>query len=156
MAKVFNGQLAAGNAKFAIVAGRFNHFVVDALVGGAQDAIVRMGGNSDNISIYWAPGAFEIPQLARKVLAAGNVDALISVGAVIRGATPHFEQVANTVTKGMADIASGTLVPVAFGVLTVDTIEQAIERSGTKAGNKGFEAAMAAIEMLDLFRQLDA
>jgi 6,7-dimethyl-8-ribityllumazine synthase len=155
MAKVFNGQLAAGNAKYAIIAGRFNHFIVDALVGGAQDAIARMGGSPDNVSVYWAPGAFEIPQLSRKVLAAGKVDALISVGAVIRGATPHFEQVANTVTKGMADIASSTSVPVVFGVLTVDTIEQAIERAGTKAGNKGFEAAMAAIEMLDLFRQID-
>lgn len=155
MAKVFNGQLAAGDAKFAIIAGRFNHFIVDALVSGAQDAVARMGGSTDNVSVYWAPGAFEIPQLARKVLAAGKVDALISVGAVIRGATPHFEQVANTVTKGMADIASTTDVPVVFGVLTVDTIEQAIERAGTKAGNKGFEAAMAAIEMLDLFRQID-
>lgn len=156
MPKTYNGQLSAGDAKFAIVAGRFNHFIVDSLVGGAQDAVARMGGSADNVSVYWAPGAFEIPQVARKVLAAGKVDALISVGAVIRGATPHFEQVANTVTRGMADIASDASVPVVFGVLTVDTIEQAIERAGTKAGNKGFEAAMAAIEMLDLFRQIEA
>ena len=154
MTKVYNGQLSAGDAKFAIVAGRFNHFIVDALVSGAQDAVCRTGGSADNISVYWAPGAFEIPQLTRQVLANAKVDALISVGAVIRGSTPHFEHVANTVTKGLADIASTSDVPVAFGVLTVDTIEQAIERAGTKAGNKGFEAAMAAIEMLDLFRQL--
>ena len=155
MAKVFNGQLSAKDGKFAIVAGRFNHFVVDSLVGGAQDAVVRMGGSADNISIYWAPGAFEIPQLARKVLATGKFDAVIALGAVIRGATPHFDYVASTVARGMADIACDSDTPVAFGVLTTDTIEQAIERSGTKAGNKGFEAAMAAIEMLDLFRQID-
>lgn len=156
MAKVYNGQLAAGDAKFAIVAGRFNHFVVDALVGGAQDAIARMGGSDDKVSVYWAPGAFEIPQLTRRVVAAGKVDAVVAVGAVIRGATPHFDYVASTVARGLADIASESPMPVAFGVLTVDTIEQAIERSGTKAGNKGFEAAMAAIEMLDLFRQIEA
>ena len=155
MANEYSGQLSAGDAKFAIVAGRFNHFVVDALLAGAQDAIVRMGGSSDNISIYWAPGAFEIPQLTRKVIAKTKVDAVITLGAVIRGSTPHFEYVANAVAKGVADIADG-VIPVSFGVLTVDTIEQAIERSGTKAGNKGFEAAMVAIEMLDLFRQLDS
>jgi 6,7-dimethyl-8-ribityllumazine synthase len=155
MAKIYNGQLAAGNATFAIVAGRFNHFVVDALVGGAQDAIARMGGNPDNVSVYWAPGAFEIPQVTRKVLHAGKVDAVIAVGAVIRGSTPHFDYVASAVARGLADIAATSLVPVAFGVLTTDTIEQAIERSGTKAGNKGFESAMAAIEMIDLFRRID-
>ncbi len=153
MSKVYSGQLSAGNAKFAIIAGRFNHFVVDALLSGAQDAILRMGGSDENISVYWAPGAFEIPQLTRRVIAAGNVDAVITLGAVIRGSTPHFEYVANAVAKGVADIADG-IIPVSFGVLTVDTIEQAIERSGTKAGNKGFEAAMVAIEMLDLFRQI--
>lgn len=156
MTKVYNGNFSAQNAHFAIVAGRFNHFIVDSLVSGAQDAIVRMGGNADAISVYWAPGAFEIPQLSHKVLESGKVDALISIGAVIRGSTPHFEYVANTVTKGMADIATSSKVPVAFGVLTVDTIEQAIERAGTKAGNKGFEAAMAVIEMLDLFRQIES
>jgi len=155
MANVFNGQLSAKNGKFAIVAGRFNHFVVDSLVGGAQDAIARMGGSVEDVSVYWAPGAFEIPQLSRKVLSTGRFDAVIALGAVIRGATPHFDYVASTVTRGMADIACDSNVPVAFGVLTTDTIEQAIERSGTKAGNKGFEAAMAAIEMLDLFRQID-
>ncbi len=155
MTKVYNGQLTAGNAKFAIVAGRFNHFIVDSLVGGAQDAICRMGGSSDNISVYWAPGAFEIPQLASKVVSAGKVQALITVGAVIRGSTPHFEYVSSAVARGVADIAATSKMPVAFGVLTTDTIEQAIERAGTKAGNKGFEAAMAAIEMLDLFRQID-
>lgn len=154
MAKEISGQLSAGDAKFAIIAGRFNHFVVDALIKGAEDAILRMGGSSENISIYWAPGAFEIPQLTRKVLKSTQVDAVITLGAVIRGSTPHFEYVANAVAKGVGDIADGT-VPVSFGVLTVDTIEQAIERSGTKAGNKGFEAAMVAIEMLDLFRQLE-
>ncbi len=154
MSNVINGQLSAKGGKFAIVAGRFNHFIVDALVGGAQDAIVRLGGSADDVRVYWAPGAFEIPQVTRKVLSAGNVDAVIALGAVIRGATPHFEYVANAVARGMADIASNPDIPVAFGVLTTDTIEQAIERSGTKAGNKGFEAAMAAIEMVDLFRQI--
>lgn len=155
MTQIYNGQLSAVGGKFAIVAGRFNHFIVDSLVGGAQDAIVRMGGKSDDISVYWAPGAFEIPQLCRKVLSANKVDAIISIGAVIRGSTPHFEYVSNSVTKGMADLASQALIPVSFGVLTVDTIEQAIERAGTKSGNKGFEAAMSAIEMYDLFQQLD-
>lgn len=156
MSKVYSGQLTSANAKFAIVAGRFNHFVVDALVDGARDAIERTGGSPDAISTYWAPGAFEIPQVARKVLQMGKVDAIVAVGAVIRGATPHFDYVATAVARGIADLASSSDVPVAFGVLTTDTIEQAIERSGTKSGNKGFESAMAAIEMLNLFRALDA
>lgn len=155
MAKVYNGQLSTGDTTFAIVAGRFNHFIVDALVGGAEDAVVRMGGSTDNISVYWAPGAFEIPQLTRRVLDTGRFDAVIALGAVIRGSTPHFEYVAGTVAKGLANLAVESKIPLAFGVLTVDTIEQAIERAGTKAGNKGFEAAMAAIEMVDLFRQIE-
>jgi len=114
-----------------------------------------MGGSADAIEVYWAPGAFEIPQLTRKVLKHGKADAVIGLGAVIRGATPHFDYVATTVARGLADLAASSDVPVAFGVLTTDTIEQAIERAGTKSGNKGFDAAMAAIEMLDLFRQIE-
>jgi 6,7-dimethyl-8-ribityllumazine synthase len=155
MAKSISGHLQAGNARFAIVAGRFNHFIVDSLVAGAEDAIVRSGGSADAVEVYWAPGAFEIPQLTRRVIAAGKADAVIALGAVIRGSTPHFDYVAGAVARGLAGIATDSAVPVAFGVLTTDTIEQAIERAGTKAGNKGFEAAMAAIEMLDLFRRID-
>ena len=154
MTKVIEGQLSAADTKFGIVAGRFNGFVVSALVDGAQDAIRRMGGSEASVSVYWAPGAFEIPQVLGRVLSAGNVDAVICLGAVIRGATPHFEHVAGAVTRGVSTLARGSDIPVAFGVLTCDTIEQAIERAGSKAGNKGFDAAMAAIEMLSVFRQI--
>lgn len=154
MAKTIQGQLSAKDASFAIVAGRFNHFVVDALVAGARDAIVRMGGTEDRISVYWAPGAFEIPQVVGRILERGGVDAVIALGAVIRGSTPHFDHVAGNVSRGLGSLALTSAIPVSFGVLTCDTIEQAIERSGTKAGNKGFEAATAALEMISLLRQI--
>ena len=152
--RVVEGQLSAAGLRVAIVAGRFNAFVVDRLVEGAIDALRRSGADEQAITIYRAPGSFEIPQVARRVLEKGGIDCLICVGAVIRGGTPHFEYVAGAVATGLADLARTSKVPVAFGVLTTDTVEQAIERAGTKAGNKGFDAALAAIEMVSLYRQL--
>lgn len=155
MTKTYEGTLVASGLKIAIVASRFNSTIVDSLIAGAVDAVKRSGGDESAISIYRAPGSFEIPQVLRKVLAKGGCDAVVCLGAVIRGATPHFEYVAGAVARGVSQIASESSVPVTFGVLTTDTIEQAIERSGTKAGNKGFDAAMAAIEMANLLRSMD-
>ena len=149
-----SGKLSAAGKRFAIVAGRFNEYIVKSLVNGAIDAICRSGGADGDIRVVWVPGAFEIPQAARRLATAKSVDAVICLGAVIRGATPHFDHVAGAVSRGVADVAARADVPVVFGVLTCDTIEQAIERAGTKAGNKGYEAATAAIEMADLFAQL--
>ena len=154
--RVFEGQLGATGLRVALVAGRFNSFIVDRLIEGAVDALRRSGVADDDITLYRAPGGFEIPQLLRQVLARGGVDAVVCLGAVIRGGTPHFEHVAGAVSGGVADLARGADVPVTFGVLTVDTVEQAIERAGTKAGNKGFDAALAAVEMVSLFRQMKA
>ena len=154
MAKVYEGQFSSAGLKVAIVAGRFNNFIVDRLVEGAVDAVVRTGGSDDDISIYRCPGAFELPQVARKVVERGGIDAMICVGAVIRGSTPHFEHVANSVTRGISVLAGIAEVPVTFGILTTDTIEQAIERAGTKAGNMGFKAALGAIEMANLYGKL--
>lgn len=156
MAQVFEGQLSAAGARFGIVAGRFNGFIVEQLVAGARDAIRRTGGDDESTRLYWAPGAFEIPQVLARVVAAGGVDGIVCVGAVIRGSTPHFDYVAGAAARGVASIAERTSIPVGFGVLTCDTIEQAIERAGTKAGNKGFEAAMATVEMVDLFKRVGA
>lgn len=156
MARTIEGHLTAQGATFGIVAGRFNDFIVRPLVEGALDAIRRSGGDDGAARVYWAPGAFEIPQVARRVVEAGGVDAVICLGAVIRGATPHFDHVAGAAARGVSALAERASIPVTFGVLTCDTIEQAIERAGTKAGNKGFEAAMAAIEMVDLFRRISA
>ena len=154
--RVFEGQLGATGLRVPLVAGRFNSFIVDRLIEGAVDALRRSGVADDDITLYRAPGGFEIPQLLRQVLARGGVDAVVCLGAVIRGGTPHFEHVAGAVSGGVADLARGADVPVTFGVLTVDTVEQAIERAGTKAGNKGFDAALAAVEMVSLFRQMKA
>ena len=154
MAKVYEGQLSSAGLKVAIVAGRFNNFIVDRLVEGAVDAIVRTGGRDEDISVYRCPGSFELPQVARKVVENGDFNAVVCVGAVIRGATPHFEHVANSVARGLSVLAGSSDIPVTFGILTTDTIEQAIERAGTKAGNKGFDAAMAAIEMAGLFKTI--
>ena len=156
MSTVHEGRLDATGLRVAIVCGRFNHFVVEPLVKGAIDAIVRTGGSDDAISVFWCPGSFEIPQALRRVVATGGFDAVVCIGAVIRGATPHFDYVAGEVTKGVAQVAASADIPITFGVITTDTIEQAIERAGTKAGNKGFDAAMAAIEMASLFRAIDA
>jgi 6,7-dimethyl-8-ribityllumazine synthase len=152
--KIIEGQLGAGGFRVALVAGRFNAFIVDRLIEGAVDALRRSGVADDDITLYRAPGGFEIPQVARRVLERGGIDALVCLGAVIRGGTPHFEHVAGVVSSGVADLARTAKVPVTFGVLTTDTVEQAIERAGTKAGNKGFDAALAAIEMVSLYRQM--
>jgi 6,7-dimethyl-8-ribityllumazine synthase len=147
-------MLSAKGLKFGIVAARFNAFIVERLVDGAVDAIVRTGGSADDVTVVRCPGAFEIPQVARKLAESGNVDAVICLGCVIRGATPHFDYVAGEAAKGVGQLASTARMPVVFGILTTETIEQAIERAGTKAGNKGFDAAMAAIEMASLYNQL--
>jgi 6,7-dimethyl-8-ribityllumazine synthase len=155
MPKSVEGKLSSGGLKIAVIAARFNGFIVDQLVAGAVDAVVRTGGREQDVTVFRAPGAFEVPQVLRRVLARGGFDAVVCLGAVIRGATPHFEHVAGAVSTGVARLAAEADVPVAFGVLTTDTIEQAIERAGTKAGNKGFEAAMAAIEMANLYRAIE-
>jgi 6,7-dimethyl-8-ribityllumazine synthase len=156
MAKEIHGQLSSRGVKLALIAGRFNGLIVESLVKGALDAVVRTGGREEDVTVYWVPGSFEIPQLLRAVVAKGGVDAVVCLGAVIRGATPHFEHVASAVSSGVAQVAAGAGIPITFGVLTTDTIEQAIERAGTKAGNKGFDAAMAAIEMVSLFRIVES
>ncbi len=147
------GKLIAEGLKFGIVAGRFNEFIGGKLLGGALDAINRHGASEDDVDVAWVPGAFEIPLVAKKMVKSGKYDAVICLGAVIKGSTPHFEYVSSEVTKGVASVSLDTEVPVIFGVLTTDSIEQAIERAGTKAGNKGFEAAVSAIEMANLLKQ---
>ncbi len=148
------GTLSAAGLRFAIVASRFNALIVEPLVAGATDAIVRSGGDADAITIVRCPGAWELPQVVRRVLARGRVDAIIALGAVIRGATPHFDFVAGEAARGIAAAAATSDIPISFGVLTTDSIEQALERAGCKAGNKGFDAAMTAIELATLFRAL--
>ena len=155
MPKVIEGNLTAAGLRFAVVAARFNGLIVEPLVAGALDAIARTGGDPDQVTIYRVPGAWELPQVVRRVATGGGVDAVIALGAVIRGATPHFDYVAAEAAKGIAGAAAAAPVPVSFGVLTTDTIEQALERAGTKAGNKGFDAAMAAIEMANLYRTIE-
>lgn len=149
------GHLTAAGGRFALLVARFNHFIVDQLEAGAIDTLVRHGAKPQEIQIYRAPGAWELPVLAQRVAQRGGVDAIIALGAVIRGSTPHFDYVAGECVKGLAQVGLQFALPVSFGVLTVDTIEQAIERAGTKAGNKGGEAALSAIEMFDLFRRMD-
>jgi len=147
-------QVQAGK-KIAIINGRFNHIITDRLVEGAEDAYVRHGGNTDDIDLILVPGAFEIPLALEKALASGKYEAVCCLGAVIRGATPHFDYISAEATKGVASVALKYGKPVAFGVLTVDTIEQAIERAGSKAGNKGAEAMVTIIEMLNLYSNMD-
>ncbi|HET9989455.1 MAG TPA: 6,7-dimethyl-8-ribityllumazine synthase [Kofleriaceae bacterium] len=154
MPTTIEGTLSAAGLRFAIVAARFNGLIVEPLIAGAIDAIVRTGGRDADITVVRCPGAWELPQVVRQVLGRGNVDAVIALGAVIRGATPHFDYVAGEAAKGLASAAADSDVAVSFGVLTTDTIEQALERAGTKAGNKGFDAAMTAIELATLFKQL--
>lgn len=148
------GSLVAGQYKFGIIAGRFNEFITDSLLKGAEDILVRHGIDSDDIDCVWVPGAFEIPTAAKVMLETGKYDAIVTLGAVIRGATPHFDIVAGECASGVSRLATEYGVPVIFGVLTVDTIEQAIERAGTKAGNKGAEAALTALEMINLLGEL--
>lgn len=148
------GQLQVRGARFALLVARFNSFVVESLLAGAVDCLKRHGAEAQDLEIVRVPGAFEMPLVAKRLAASKKYDAIIALGAVIRGGTPHFEYVAGECTKGLASVGMEYDIPVAFGVLTVDSIEQAIERSGTKAGNKGVEAAMSAIEMVDLLKRL--
>jgi len=148
---ILEGQLSAQGGKFCIVSSRFNSFIVEQLEAGAIDALLRHGAEKSAITLVKAPGAFELPMVVQRMAAAKKFDAVIALGAIIRGGTPHFEYVANECVKGIAQAAMQYGIPVGFGVLTVDSIEQAIERAGTKAGNKGAEAALAAIEMVSLF-----
>ena len=152
--KVIEGKIDASGLKVAIVVSRFNEFLTSKLLGGAVDCLKRSSASEDDISVVWVPGAFEIPATAKVIAESGKFNAVICLGAVIRGATPHFDFVASEVSKGVAEIGLAAKIPVIYGVLTTDTIEQAIERAGTKSGNKGFDAALSAIEMCNLFRQL--
>jgi 6,7-dimethyl-8-ribityllumazine synthase len=154
VAKVYEGKLIGQGLRFGIVVSRFNEFITGKLLSGAQDALNRHGVSEDAVEIAWVPGAFEIPLVADRMAASGRYDAVIALGAVIRGATAHFDYVAGEVAKGVSSAALKNGVPVIFGVITVDTIEQAIERAGTKSGNKGWEAAVTAIEMANLLREL--
>lgn len=148
--------VAPEGARFAIVVGRFNHFITDRLLEGAQDALIRHGVPEDAIEVAFTPGSYEVPFAVRRFAASGKVDAVIALAAVIRGSTPHFDYVSGEVASGCSAAMHATGVPVAFGVLTTDTIEQAVERAGTKAGNKGGEAALAALEMVNLARAMEA
>lgn len=152
--RMIEGQYTNDDGRYAIIAGRFNQFVVDSLVEGAVDSLVRHGVDEDNITVVRVPGAFEIPLIAQAIAEKGEVDAIIALGAVIRGSTSHFDYVAGESAGGLNKVQMDTGVPCSFGVLTVDTIEQAIERAGTKAGNKGAEAALVAIEMVSVLRQV--
>ena len=155
MPKIVEAKLLASGKKFALVASRFNDFITDRLGGGAVDALIRCGANDGDIDLVKVPGAFEIPLIAKKMAQKKRYDAIVCLGAVIRGATPHFDYVSAEVSKGIAMVGIDENVPVIFGILTTDTIEQAIERAGTKAGNKGYSAAMAAVEMANLIEVVD-
>ena len=152
--KLYEGKVVSEDIKIGIVAARFNEFIVSKLVSGAKDALVRHGVADEDIALAWVPGAFEIPLAAKRMAESGKYDAVITLGAVIRGATSHYDFVCSEVSKGVANVALGADIPVMFGVLTTDTIEQAIERAGTKAGNKGAECAQGAIEMVNLLREM--
>lgn len=151
---LLEGKVVAEGVKVGIVAARFNEFIVSKLVGGAQDALVRHGVNDDDIDLAWVPGAFEIPTVAKKMALSGKYDMVLCLGAVIRGSTSHYDLVCNECAKGVAQIGMEAGLPVLFGVVTTDTIEQAIERSGTKAGNKGYDVACSGIEMVNLMKKL--
>lgn len=153
--KIYEGNLVAQNLKVGIVVGRFNEFIVAKLLGGAIDGLKRHGMTEEDIEIAWVPGAFEIPLVAKKMANTKKYDAVICLGAVIKGSTPHFDYVCAEASKGIASVSLNTEIPVIFGVLTTDTIEQAIERAGTKAGNKGYDAAMTAIEMANLLKVMN-
>lgn len=155
MPNIIEGNLSAKNKKFGIVVSRFNELICKKLLEGAIDCLVRHGGADENIDVIWVPGSFEIPVATKKIAATNKYDAIICLGAVIRGATPHFEYISAEVTKGIAHVSLDFTVPISYGVLTPDTLEQAIERAGTKGGNKGWDAALSAIEMVNLFANLD-
>ena len=152
--KIYEGNLIPKDIRIGIVVARFNEFITGKLLGGAEDSFIRHGGNADDLTVAWVPGAFEIPLIAQKMAASKKYDAIVCLGAVIRGSTPHFDMVANESVKGIAHVGMESGIPVIYGVLTTDTIEQAIERAGTKAGNKGFDAMTSAIEMVNLSKQI--
>jgi len=152
--KTIEGKLDASGLKFGVVVGRFNDFISGRLLDGAKDALVRHGADEDDVTVVWAPGSFEIPLVARKLAGSGDYDAVIALGAVIRGSTPHFDYVAAEAAKGIAQVMLDTGVPIGFGIITTDTIEQAIERAGSKSGNKGAQAALSAVEMVRVLGQL--
>ena len=154
--KTFEGSLVASNIKVAIVAARFNEFITSKLLSGAMDGLLRHGVQEADIHLAWVPGAFEIPLVAAKLANSGKYDAVICLGAVIRGSTSHYDYVCAEVSKGIATVSLQAQIPVLFGVLTTDTIEQAIERAGTKAGNKGYDCALSAVEMVNLIREIEA
>lgn len=154
MPKIVEGKIVAKGMKFGIVASRFNDFISGRLIEGAIDTLIRAGADEKDIAIYKVPGAFELPLTAKKLAKSARFDAVICLGAVIRGATPHFEYISAEVSKGIASVGLEAEIPVVFGVLTTDSIEQAIERAGTKSGNKGADAALTAIEMVDLFKKI--
>lgn len=154
MVKKIEGKLVAKDRKFAIVVSRFNEFISNKLIDGALDCLLRHEANESNIIISWTPGAYEIPIVAKRMALSKKFDAVICLGAIIRGATPHFEYVATEAAKGIAQVSLETEIPVIFGIVTADTVEQAIERAGTKAGNKGWDAALSAIEMADLLTKI--
>ena len=153
--KVLEGSYCGKGLKIGIIGSRFNEFIVSKLIGGAEDCLVRHGVDSDDISLAWVPGAFEIPVIASKMAQSKKYDAIICLGAVIRGATSHYDYVCNEVSKGVAQVSMNVGIPVLFGVVTTDTIEQAIERAGTKAGNKGYDCAMSALEMINLIKEMN-
>ena len=154
--KRFEGKLVSENIRVGVVCARFNDFIVSRLLAGCEDTLLRHGVREEDIAVAWVPGAFEIPLIASKMAKSGKYDAVIALGAVIRGSTSHYDYVCSEVSKGVAQVALNSDIPVMFGVLTTDTIEQAVERAGTKAGNKGAECAQGAIEMVDLLRELEA
>ena len=154
--KVYEGNLVAEGIRVGVVCARFNEFIVSKLLSGCEDGLLRRGVQGDDIHVAWVPGAFEIPLIASKMAASGKYDAVICLGAVIRGSTSHYDYVCAEVSKGIAQVSLQSQVPVLFGVLTTDTIEQAIERAGTKAGNKGYDCALSAVEMVNLIREVEA
>ncbi len=153
--KVFEGNVVSENIRVGIVAARFNEFIVSKLVGGALDGLKRHGVDEKDVDIAWVPGAFEIPLIAKKMANSGKYDAVICVGAVIRGSTTHYDYVCSEVSKGIATVSMNSDIPVMFGVITTENIEQAIERAGSKAGNKGYDCALGAIEMVNLIREIE-
>jgi len=155
MGKTFTGAYNAGEGRIAVVCSRFNDFIVQELLAGAEDCLERHGVDLERVDTAWVPGAFEIPMAAKRLAKSGRYDAVICLGCLIQGDTPHFAYIAAEATKGIAQVSLDSEVPVAFGVLTADTLDQAIERAGTKAGNKGFDAALTALEMIDLWKTID-
>ena len=154
MSKTFEGQLNATGKKFGVVASRFNEFITNKLLDGVQDCFLRHGGDDNELHVAWVPGSFEIPAVAKLMVDSNNYDAVVCIGAVIKGATPHFDYIAAEVTKGIAQIGMNAKIPVVYGMITADTLDQAIERAGAKMGNKGWDAGLAAIEMINLYSQL--